>query len=47
MAGRSAADHAASHLTRRHAELFAALSPVERSALAVAVTVLTRILDEG
>jgi len=45
-AGRSAANHAADHLKQRHVDLLAALSPDERSALAIAVGALTRILGE-
>lgn len=45
--GRGAANLAADHLKQRHAELFAALNQEERSALALAVAALTRILGEG
>jgi DNA-binding MarR family transcriptional regulator len=45
--GRSVANQAAAHLKQRHAEFFAALSQEERSALAIAVVALTRILGEG
>ena len=45
-AGRMAANHAADHLKQQHVALLAALSPDERSALAIAVAALTRILGE-
>ena len=46
-AGRSASNAAATNLQQRHAELFAALSDEERSALALGVAALTRILGES
>ena len=46
-AGRTAANRAGDNLQRRHAELFAALSEEELSALAVGVAALTRILGES
>lgn len=46
-AGRSAANRAAANLQQRHADLFAALSDEERSALALGVAALTRILGES
>ncbi|MGV8909015.1 MAG: MarR family winged helix-turn-helix transcriptional regulator [Propionicimonas sp.] len=46
-AGRDAAERAADNLQRRHTELFAALTRDERTALAVGVAALTRILGES
>ncbi|MHB1010769.1 MAG: MarR family winged helix-turn-helix transcriptional regulator [Propionibacteriaceae bacterium] len=46
-AGLAAAESAAVHLRQRHAELVAALSEEERSALAIGVGALTRLLGEG
>ena len=45
--GHLAAERAADNLQKRHAELFAALSDDELSALSVGVAALTRILGEG
>jgi DNA-binding MarR family transcriptional regulator len=47
VAGRMAANRAADNLQQRHAELFAALSEEELSALAVGVAAITRILAEN
>ncbi len=46
-AGHVAANRAGDNLQRRHAELFAALSEDELSALAVGVAALTRILADS
>ena len=41
------ANHAADHLRQQHVALLAALSPDERSALAIAVAAPTRILVQA
>ncbi len=46
-AGRAASESAAANLQQRHTHLFAALSDEERSALAMGVAALTRVLGDG
>ncbi len=46
-AGRAASESAAANLQQRHARLFAALTDEERTALALGVAALTRILGDA